>query len=70
MEWLRKAGLKKSFFVLTFLCLLVSLALVALVWFICVKIQSQIPSDGLSYRLDGMIKIGRASCRERVSVKV
>lgn len=55
MEWLRKAGLKKSFFVLTFLCLLVSLALAALVWFICVKIQSQIPSDGLSYRLDGMI---------------
>lgn len=55
MEWLRKAGLKKSFFVLTFLCLLVSLALVALVWFICVKIQSQIPFDSLSYRLDGRI---------------
>lgn len=53
MERLKNLGLKKSFVLLTFLCLSISLVLVTAIWLLCSHIQAQLPSGGIAYSIGG-----------------
>lgn len=53
MEWLKNMPLKKSFFWLTFGCLLASLVSVLLIWALCSTLAKQYPSGGIAIGADG-----------------
>ena len=55
MERLKNMGLKKSFFFLSVWCILLSLVLVLLVFFICSTIKSGYPPGGIEIGSDGVI---------------
>ena len=55
MERLKNMGLKKSFFFLSVWCILFSLLLVLLVFFICSTIKSGYPPGGIEIGSDGVI---------------
>ena len=55
MERLKNMGLKKSFFFLSVWCILLSLLLVLLVFFICSTIKSGYPPGGIEIGSDGVI---------------
>lgn len=51
MERLKNMSLKKSFFLVTFLSLFLSLILVTAIWMTCSRIQSKYPSDSITYSM-------------------
>lgn len=55
MERLKNMSLKQAFFLLTFICLVVSLFLVMATWAVCETIRNTIPSGGVSIDFSGTI---------------
>ncbi len=55
MERLKNMSLKKSFFFLSVWCILISLLLVLLVFFVCGSIAKSYPSGGVEIRSDGTV---------------
>lgn len=55
MERLKKTGLKKSFFILTFLCVITALFLLGIVWILCNNIRERYPSGGIAILSDGTV---------------
>lgn len=55
MERLKNLSLKKTFFLLTFVCLLISLLLVAACWIVCDSLSEAIPSGGMSIDFSGTV---------------
>lgn len=55
MERLRNMGLKRSFFLLSVLCLAVSLLLTAGIYFVCEKAAERYPRGGVSISYDGVM---------------
>lgn len=55
MEWLKNMGLRRSLFLLSTGCILISLLLVFLVFQICGGIRENYPTGGISYAIDGQI---------------
>ena len=55
MEWLKNMNLKKSFFLLSVGCVLISLVLIFLVFSACDAIRENYPTSGISFSLNGVI---------------
>lgn len=56
MEWLKNAGLRKSFLILSVSCVLLSLLLLGIVLMACNSISSTYPTGGLSISIaDGSV---------------
>lgn len=55
MERLKSMSLKQAFFLLSFVCLFLSLFLVLAVWTVCETIGSTIPSGGVSIDFSGVL---------------
>jgi len=53
MERLKKMGLKRAFFVLSSLCVVLSLCLLLLLFVCCEKVRDNYPSGGIEFRADG-----------------
>ena len=53
MERLKKMGLKRAFFVLSSLCVVLSLCLLLLLFVCCEKVRNNYPSGGSEFRADG-----------------
>lgn len=56
MEWIKNMGLKKAFFLLSALGLVVALGLVAIVFDVCGTIISSYPSGGITIDSEGVIR--------------
>lgn len=52
MERIKNMGLKKSFFILSISCVLISLLLVLLIFYICRTVSESYPKGGISYSFD------------------
>ena len=53
MERLKKMVLKRAFFVLSSLCVVLSLCLLLLLFVCCEKVRDNYPSGGIEFRADG-----------------
>lgn len=55
MERLKNMGLKRSFFLLSLLCLTASLFLTFGIWFVCEKMAERYPQGGIAISYDGAV---------------